>query len=100
MAIKEIKTFAKKKKTGLKKYVSDIDVENGCFGGDWIFFFKGLKKQGYICYFDSSSPGWTFKEQMANVYNPIRPKTIKGKFIVGKGKYVNKVYSSSKHQAF
>lgn len=30
-----------------------------------------------------------------NVYNPVRPTTIKGKFTVGKGKYVNKVYCSS-----
>jgi hypothetical protein len=61
---------------------------------------KGLKKQGHICYFSISYPGWDFKEQMTSVYNPIRPTTIKGKFTVGKGKYVNKVYSSSKHQAF
>lgn len=87
------------KKTRLKNNQIDVYIENGSFGE--IFFFpKGLKKQGYICYFNIFYPEWTFTEQMANVYSPIRPTTIKGKFTVGKGKYVNKVYYSSKHQAF
>lgn len=61
--------------------------------------FKARKNQGLVCYINISSLGWTFKEQMA-VYSPIRPTAIKGKFTVGKGKYVNMVYSFLQTSAF
>lgn len=51
---------------------------------------KALKNQDLVCYLNISSLGWTFEEQMA-VYSLTGPTVIKGKFTVGKGKYVNKV---------
>lgn len=62
--------------------------------------FQTMKEwRPHIGYFNNSLLGWTFKEQRA-VYGPMRPGAIKGKFTVGKGKYVNKVYSLLQTSAF
>lgn len=44
------------KKTRLKNNQIDVYIENGSFGEIFFFFPKGLKKQGYICYFNIFYP--------------------------------------------
>lgn len=89
---------SRKKKNEIKEFKQTETLETDLL--ERPNFFQRIKKTRAHLLFQHFLSRMNLQRVSGKCLHPIRPTTIKGKFTVGKGKYVNKVYSSCKHQAF